>query len=281
MTPTATRPLVRPRLVDALFDDIRARHPRSLTGVLERGPRPPNGTPTWPTRSWAGPSGPGAATHSPGMVDAFVRFTTSVNMAQARYERAGRYENKTFQDCLERLYTEAESMDDYLLGVYLTNFLWAHHAEICFRFEDQFLKRAGMSGQWSKSPPATADGVLWRRAPARRPAHRVRHQPVVDPARVRADCARPASPTGPLTTSAMPSTSTRSRPSRPTRSSATSWSSTWGPPGETVRCRPPPAQAGGSGLRDRGRSRRPRWTTFTSSGTSPNSSRWPRPPGCG
>jgi SAM-dependent methyltransferase len=75
------------------------------------------------------------------MVDAFVRFTTSVNMAQARYERAGHYENKTFQDCLDGLYNETESMDDYLLGVYLTNFLWAHHAEICFRYEDQFLKR--------------------------------------------------------------------------------------------------------------------------------------------
>jgi hypothetical protein len=143
MTPTATRPLVRPRLVDALFDDIRARHPRSLTGVLEARAASPERYAAladtflgWAVRAWGRDA-------LPGMVDSFVRFTTSVNMAQARYERAGRYENKTFQDCLEGLYTETESMDDYLLGVYLTNFLWAHHAEICFRFEDQFLERLG------------------------------------------------------------------------------------------------------------------------------------------
>jgi ubiquinone/menaquinone biosynthesis C-methylase UbiE len=30
-------------------------------------------------------------------------------------------------------------MDDYLLGVYLTNFLWAHHMEISLLFEQRFL----------------------------------------------------------------------------------------------------------------------------------------------
>jgi hypothetical protein len=88
----------------------------------------------WAVRAWGREA-------LPGMVDAFVRFTTSVNLSQARYERAGHYEHKTFQDCLTGLYAEEESMDDYLLGVYLTNFLWAHHAEICFRYEDSFLRR--------------------------------------------------------------------------------------------------------------------------------------------
>jgi SAM-dependent methyltransferase len=157
MTTAATRPLVRPRLVDALFDDIRARHPRSLTGVLEARAEFPERYADladtflgWAVRAWGRDA-------LPGMVDAFVRFTTSVNMAQARYERAGRYENKTFQDCLDGLYNETESMDDYLLGVYLTNFLWAHHAEICFRFEDQFLRRlaTGASG-----PAVAAGGPL-------------------------------------------------------------------------------------------------------------------------
>ena len=74
MTPTATRPLARPRLVDALFDDIRARHPRSLTGVLEAGPRPP--TVCRPGRYVPGLGGPGLGRRRiPGMVDAFVRFT--------------------------------------------------------------------------------------------------------------------------------------------------------------------------------------------------------------
>jgi SAM-dependent methyltransferase len=141
MSATATRPPARLRPVDALFDDIRTRHPRSLAGVLEARSQFPDRYADladtflgWAVRAWGREA-------LPGMVDAFVRFTTSVNLSQARYERAGHYEHKTFQDCLTGLYTEEESMDDYLLGVYLTNFLWAHHAEICFRFEDSFLRR--------------------------------------------------------------------------------------------------------------------------------------------
>lgn len=141
MSTTATRPPARTRLVDALFDDIRARHPRSLAGILEaRAANPERYADLadtflgWAVRAWGRDA-------LPGMVDAFVRFTTSVNMSQFRYERAGHYEHKSFQDCLTGLYAEEESMDDYLLGVYLTNFLWAHHAEICFRYEDSFLRR--------------------------------------------------------------------------------------------------------------------------------------------
>jgi Methyltransferase domain len=143
MAGTASLMKTRPRLVDALFEDIRTRHPRSINGVMEARAAFPERYADladtflgWAIRAWGGDA-------LPGMVDAFVRFTTSVNMSQARYERAGHYENKTFQDCLTGLYNEKESMDDYLLGVYLTNFLWAHHAEICFRFEDSFLKRLG------------------------------------------------------------------------------------------------------------------------------------------
>jgi SAM-dependent methyltransferase len=141
MNATATRPRLRP--VDVLFEDIRTRHPRSIAGVLEARAAVPERYADladlflgWAARAWGGDA-------LPGMVDAFVRFTTSVNMSQVRYERAGHYENKTFQDCLTGLYNAEESMDDYLLGVYLTNFLWAHHAEICFRYEDSFLRRLG------------------------------------------------------------------------------------------------------------------------------------------
>ena len=110
MSVAAVRSRSRARLVDTLFDDIRARHPRSFGGVLEARAEFPERYADladtflgWAARAW----GPGALT---GMVDAFVRFTTSVNMSQARYERAGHYENKTFADCLSGLYTEEESM---------------------------------------------------------------------------------------------------------------------------------------------------------------------------
>ena len=141
MAGLATPPTASRRPVDGLFDDIAARHPRSLNGVREARAAAPERYADladtlldWAVRAWGRDA-------LPGMVDAFVRFTTSVNMSQARYERAGHYENKTFQDCLNSLYNEKESMDDYLIGIYLTNFLWAHHAEICFRFVDDFLQR--------------------------------------------------------------------------------------------------------------------------------------------
>ena len=102
MSTTATRTRLRP--VDALFEDIRARHPRSFAGVQEARSAFPDRYADladtflgWAARAWGGDA-------LPGMVDAFVRFTTSVNMSQVRYERAGHYENKTFQDCLTGLY---------------------------------------------------------------------------------------------------------------------------------------------------------------------------------
>lgn len=74
-------------------------------------------------------------------VDDFVRFTTSVNMAQARYEACGHYENSSFDEVYDNHYSQREQMDGYLWGVYLTNFLWAHHLQICLFFEDRFLRR--------------------------------------------------------------------------------------------------------------------------------------------
>lgn len=172
MPATATRRPARTRLVDTLFDDIRARHPRSLAGVLEARAGAPERYADladtfldWAVRAW----GHDALS---GMVDAFVRFTTSVNMSQARYERAGHYEHKTFQDCLKGLYTAEESMDDYLLGVYLTNFLWAHHAEICFRYEDHFLRPLADAIKPSGAPAVAAEAEAPRgnRRPAGPPA---------------------------------------------------------------------------------------------------------------
>ncbi len=73
--------------------------------------------------------------------DAFVKFTTSVNMAQVRYEREGRYANKTYAEVYADHYSQESEMDDYLWGIFLTNFLWAHHIDITYQFEDRFLPK--------------------------------------------------------------------------------------------------------------------------------------------
>ena len=133
--------LTQTKYLDLLEDYVRERHPRSLAGIVEArendSDRYEEIAETF--LEWAVATRGEAAIGE--MVDSFVRFTTGVNMAQVRYERDGHYENKTFQDCLNSLYNEKEEMDDYLWGVYLTNFLWAHHTEIIMFFEDRFLKR--------------------------------------------------------------------------------------------------------------------------------------------
>jgi 2-polyprenyl-3-methyl-5-hydroxy-6-metoxy-1,4-benzoquinol methylase len=74
-------------------------------------------------------------------VNAFVQFSGDVNLAQARYEAEGHYPHKSYAECYETVYGEPETMDDYLWGVYLTNFLWPHHMDISMFFEDRFLTR--------------------------------------------------------------------------------------------------------------------------------------------
>ena len=73
--------------------------------------------------------------------DAFVQFTTDVNLAQARYEADGHYQHDSFESVNAIHYSQDDEMRGYLWGIYLTNFLWAHHLEICFFFHDRFLRR--------------------------------------------------------------------------------------------------------------------------------------------
>ena len=68
-----------------------------------------------------------------------MQFTTDVNLAQARYEASGSYQSKSFAEVYADHYSNDETMEAYLWGVYLTNFLWAHHAEIGVFYEDRFL----------------------------------------------------------------------------------------------------------------------------------------------
>lgn len=94
-------------------------------------------------------------------VDAFVQFTTDVNFAQARYEASGHYENKSFEEVYKNHYSQKSQMDDYLWGIYLTNFLWAHHLEICLFFEDRFLARLSSQPSVVEIAPGHGGWGVW------------------------------------------------------------------------------------------------------------------------
>lgn len=147
--------------LEQLWSYVEESHPRSLRGLREAREVDPAYFEAIASKflTWAMTARGSDAL--PSIVDAFVYFSTEVNMAQARYEVAGEYENKTFAECDAALYQAGDVMDDYLWGIYLTNFLWAHHLEITRRYEDQFLPRVAQDAKIVEIAPGHGGwGVL-------------------------------------------------------------------------------------------------------------------------
>ncbi len=129
------------RHYDQLIAYVRRRYPQFVTGIEESVSVSPDRFHRIAEMylSWAVQArGCGAIENS---VDAFIQFTTDVNLAQARYEQSGRYEHHSFAEVYAEHYSRHDQMEGYLWGIYLTNFLWAHHLEICLFYHDRFLAR--------------------------------------------------------------------------------------------------------------------------------------------
>lgn len=94
-------------------------------------------------------------------VDAFAQFTTDVNFAQAQYEVDGHYENKSFAEVYANHYSQNETMSGYLWGVYLTNFLWAHHARISVFYRDYFLPKLSGAVDLVEIAPGHGGWGVW------------------------------------------------------------------------------------------------------------------------
>lgn len=128
-------------LAATLIAYVRDHHPRSLAGVEEARRLDPARFDRYAELlvGWAERAlGDRAVART---VDAFVRFSSDVNLAQGRYELAGGYEHRSYRDVYDAVYGDRETMDDYLWGVYLTNFLWVHHLELSAFFEERFVAR--------------------------------------------------------------------------------------------------------------------------------------------
>jgi SAM-dependent methyltransferase len=146
---------------ERLFEDIATRHPRSLRGVEEaRAAVPGRFDPIaemflgWLVKARGDRS-------IPSTVDAFVQFTTDVNLAQARYEASGHYENQSFAEVYENHYSQNETMSGYLWGIYLTNFLWAHHAEISVFYRDHFISKLPPASELIEIAPGHGGWGVW------------------------------------------------------------------------------------------------------------------------
>jgi SAM-dependent methyltransferase len=128
-------------LAATLVAYVRENHPRSLAGVEEARRLDPARFDGYAELllGWAERAlGERAVART---VDAFVRFSSDVNLAQGRYELSGAYEHRSYREVYDAVYGDRETMDDYLWGVYLTNFLWVHHLELSAFFEERFVAR--------------------------------------------------------------------------------------------------------------------------------------------
>ncbi len=94
-------------------------------------------------------------------LDAFVQFTTDVNLAQARYELEGSYQHRSFEEVYREHYGRKDKMRGYLWGIYLTNFLWAHHMEICLFYQDRFLSRLPAESEIVEIAPGHGGWGIW------------------------------------------------------------------------------------------------------------------------
>lgn len=147
--------------LDTALDYLRGQHPRSVRGVEESRAINPirfdsiaEMLLSWAVRLYG-------EAFIPRMVDSFVLFSTEVNLAQARYEIEGHYENKTFKECYDALYNAQEEMDTYLWGIYLTNIFWSHHHEISLFYEDRFLSRLAQAAEVVEIAPGHGAWGLW------------------------------------------------------------------------------------------------------------------------
>jgi 2-polyprenyl-3-methyl-5-hydroxy-6-metoxy-1,4-benzoquinol methylase len=148
--------------VDALFAFVSERHPRSLRGIEEARAVAPDVFNSVAERflGWAA-TVHGEDGYLPRCVDAFALFSNDVLMSQARYEADGHYENSSFAACEAAVYGRRDVMDDYLWGVFLTNFLWAHHMELSKFYLERFVRRLPADARVLEIAPGHGGWGVW------------------------------------------------------------------------------------------------------------------------
>jgi ubiquinone/menaquinone biosynthesis C-methylase UbiE len=152
---------VTARHLDTLFNYIREAHGRSVRGIEEaRAVSPARFDEIaemflgWLVTA-RGEEGIRMA------ADAFAQFSTDVNLAQAYYEADGHYANRSFAEVYDNHYSQNETMASYLWGIYLTNFLWAHHTEISLFYRDFFLTKLAADSALVEIAPGHGGWGSW------------------------------------------------------------------------------------------------------------------------
>jgi ubiquinone/menaquinone biosynthesis C-methylase UbiE len=149
------------RLVDQLFADVSSRHPRNLRGIEEAREVDPARFDATAEQYLAWLRDARGDGWLESTVDAFARFSSDVIYAQARYEAEGKYAHDSFATAHAEVYSRRDVMDDYLWGVYVTNFLWAHHMEIMRFFQDRFVATLPNTARLVEIAPGHGGWGIW------------------------------------------------------------------------------------------------------------------------
>ncbi|MFH1933649.1 MAG: class I SAM-dependent methyltransferase [Pseudomonadota bacterium] len=80
--------------------------------------------------------------------DGYVYFVNDVNRSQLKYQKAGKYENKSYTDVYKKVYNNSDYMNLYHWGVFVTTFSWEHHLRLYEYFNHQFISRLSDRGEF-------------------------------------------------------------------------------------------------------------------------------------
>jgi SAM-dependent methyltransferase len=80
-------------------------------------------------------------------VKGYAAFAMTSLRLQARFERSGEYESKSYAEAAEQVYHNDEYMQsEYLPGLFLSHYLWPHHYRQIRFFETAFLEPLAAAG---------------------------------------------------------------------------------------------------------------------------------------
>lgn len=77
----------------------------------------------------------------------YMHFVNDVNRSQQQYEKRRKYQNKSYAEVYEQVYSNAQYMDIYHWGVFTTTFAWEHHLKLYRYFMHYFVDELADRGE--------------------------------------------------------------------------------------------------------------------------------------
>lgn len=77
----------------------------------------------------------------------YMHFVNDVNRSQRYYEKRKEYQNKSYAEVYDKVYSNAQYMNLYHWGVFTTTFAWEHHLNLYQYFMKYFVNEVAEHGE--------------------------------------------------------------------------------------------------------------------------------------